>query len=87
MCLEKMISRHARSLGVDPSAAAQPNATSTTLISSVTSSPPVAAVAAPGLTHLAGDVGRSILDVGKSSYVFAGALGIDLEIFKIRVSN
>ena len=81
-----MISRHARSLGVDPSAAAQPNATSTTLLSSVTS-PPVAAVAAPGLTHLAGDVGRSFLNVGKSSYVFAGALGIDFEILKIRVYN
>jgi hypothetical protein len=79
-----MISRHARSLGVDPSAAAQPNATSTTLINSVTSSPPVAA---PGLTHLAGDVGRSFLNVGKSSYVFAGALGIDFEILKIRVYN
>lgn len=82
-----MISRHARSLGVDPSAAAQPNATSTTLLSYVTSSPPVAAVAAPGLTHLAGDVGRSFLNVGKSSYVFAGALGIDFEILKIRVYN
>ena len=71
-----MFSRHARSMGADPSAAAQPNATSATLLSSATSSPPVAA--SPGLTHLAGDVGRSLLNVGKSSYVFAGAIGIGL---------
>ncbi|CBY31272.1 unnamed protein product [Oikopleura dioica] len=76
-----MFSRHARSLGADPSAAA--DATSTTLLSSATSSPPVAA--SPGLKHLAGDVGRSFLNVGKSSYVFAGA--IDDDLFKMAQNN